>query len=79
MLGEVLTGAEGAAGAGQHDGTHALVVADLCEGGEQLGLQRRGQGVAAVGSVEGDRGDRSGPFDHEDRRRPTSIGHVGIL
>ena len=79
VLGEVLSGAEGAAGTGDHHRPHSGVSAGLGDGVEELGLQLGGQGVAPVWAVEGDRRDRPGAIHEQHRSCPTPLGHGGIL
>ena len=53
---EVGPGAEGAAVPGDHHRPHVVVGVGLVEHFEELGTHGAGEGVEAVGTVEGDRG-----------------------
>ncbi len=56
-LREVLPGAEGTSGAGEHDRAARFVAADLLERRDEPGAHLAGPRVELVGAVEGDLGD----------------------
>jgi hypothetical protein len=52
--GQIGPGAEGAAGAGDHDHTHLVVLVGAVEGLDQLASHRVGPRVQPLGTVQGD-------------------------
>jgi hypothetical protein len=56
-VGQILAGAEGAPGAGQHQHADGGVGLDLIEGHAQFGVHVVGEAVQLVRAVEGQAGD----------------------
>ena len=55
-LAEVVAGAEDLAGGGEDDGANLAIAADFVERGDEIEHQFEGEGVAALGAVQGDDG-----------------------
>ena len=70
---EIDAGGEGAAGAGQHDGTDARIVLQFGEDADDLGAQGPVQRIQRVRPVEGDEGNGAVALDEDDL-----FGHGGF-
>jgi hypothetical protein len=69
-VGQILAGAEGAAGAGEHQHADGLVGLDGVEGGAQLGVHLAGEAVELVRAVEREAGDAVGNLKNDSMAAP---------
>jgi hypothetical protein len=83
-VGEILAGAEGAPGAGEHQHARGLVGLDAVERVTQLGVHLAGEAVQLVGAVQGQAGDARldceldvGVFHERLLRRDSGAGRRG--
>ncbi len=77
-FGQVLSGGEGGAPAGEHDGADRLVGVGGAQGGGHLVVHRGVEGVAHLGPVEGDHADAGcGLLDLDSRHERSAVLGVG--
>ena len=71
-LAQILAGAEGAAGAGDHQHPRGVILGDIVQGIADLAQHVAGEAVELLRTVQGQAPDRAGAIEQD-----TGFGHMG--